>query len=99
MTGSIENPAISKSEISANIPNLHEDEIDKSPKIDIKLPLILIAEDNKDLTYYVTSILKDNYIVISATNGTEAFELAQKHLPDLIISDFIIPEKNGCQLC
>lgn len=60
---------------------------------------ILVAEDNTDLRKFIKSILLGNYNVIEAENGTIALDMARKECPDIIISDILMPEMNGKQLC
>jgi len=60
--------------------------------------VILIAEDNRDLNDYLKNCLI-NYFVIQAYNGKEAWQLVQEHLPDLILSDNMMPEMTGVELC
>ncbi len=60
---------------------------------------ILIVEDNKVLRSFIKEILKPNYNVIQAENGREALDKAIEHLPDLIVSDVIMPEMVGTELC
>jgi len=60
---------------------------------------ILVAEDNAVLRSFIKEILKPNYNIIQAENGKEALEKALKHLPDLIISDVIMPKMVGTELC
>ena len=60
-------------------------------------PLILIVEDNRDITLYLKSLLVDNYNIITAWNGEEGLILAEKNIPDLIITDLMMPVKDGCQ--
>ncbi|MGK7393727.1 MAG: hybrid sensor histidine kinase/response regulator transcription factor [Candidatus Cyclobacteriaceae bacterium M3_2C_046] len=60
---------------------------------------LLIVEDNKDLLYFMVSSLSDQYNILLAQNGKEAYELARKKLPDLIISDVMMPVMNGFELC
>ena len=67
--------------------------------IDKDKPIILIAEDNEDLRVYIREIFEANFQIIEAENGKIALELAQKNLPDLIISDWIMPLMTGIELC
>ena len=66
---------------------------------DNKAPLILITEDNKELNSFITHTLAEDYLVLTAYNGREALEMAEKELPDLIISDIMMPEMDGYTLC
>lgn len=60
---------------------------------------ILIVEDNMDVRYYIKSCLARQYTIYEAGNGQEAFDIAVKQLPDLIVSDIMMPVINGIQLC
>lgn len=61
--------------------------------------IVLVVEDNKDVRQYIKTLLSDNYTVIIARNGQEGLEMAEKHIPDLVITDLMMPEKDGAQLC
>ena len=63
------------------------------------LPRILIIEDNPDVVYYIQSLLVENYQVMVAENGTIGIQKALEHTPDLIISDVMMPEKDGFEIC
>ncbi|WP_298338694.1 two-component regulator propeller domain-containing protein [uncultured Algibacter sp.] len=67
--------------------------------IEKKKYTILIVEDNIVLRSFIKEILKTNYNIIQAENGRVALEKAIEHLPDLIISDVIMPEMVGTELC
>ncbi len=60
---------------------------------------LLIVEDDKDVLKYTMSIFNDDYKVMKARNGKEGFEMALKNLPDLIISDVMMPVQNGIDFC
>lgn len=62
-------------------------------------PLILIVEDNYDLRNFLLHTLKTDYRVMGAENGKEAFDLARKYTPDLVISDIMMPVMDGLELC
>ncbi|MDM1295528.1 response regulator [Sphingobacterium sp. N143] len=60
---------------------------------------ILIVEDNRELLEAIVSLFQDTYTVITAVNGEEALSKAQVYIPDLIISDLMMPYMDGAQLC
>src|SRR5690606_8155871 len=62
-------------------------------------PSILIVEDNEELRDYLTLELKYKFHLLQARNGREGFEMACESSPDLIISDILMPERNGIELC
>lgn len=66
--------------------------------VDNELPILLIVEDNNDLRNLLKQTFEDSYNVISAPNGSIGVELALEHIPDLIISDIMMPEKDGITL-
>ena len=62
-------------------------------------PILLIVDDNYDIRTYVSSIFKNNYTILKAKNGQEGIDLAIEHIPDIIVSDVMMPVKNGIELC
>ncbi len=62
-------------------------------------PVLMLVEDNEDFRFYLKDNLKIHYDVVEAKHGKEALKLAQLHLPDLIVSDVMMPEMNGIELC
>lgn len=62
-------------------------------------PQILIVEDNYELRLFLRDLFAPSYQVICAKDGEEGKELAFKHLPDLIISDVMMPKIRGNELC
>lgn len=75
-----------------------EEIIPKVIEID-KVHTVLIVEDNTELRNYLKEELKKTYKVIVAENGKKGFELAKQKLPDLILTDVIMPVMNGLELC
>tara|TARA_R110002126_G_scaffold30602_1_gene99806 strand:+ start:68994 stop:73262 length:4269 start_codon:yes stop_codon:yes gene_type:complete len=64
-----------------------------------KKQTLLLVEDNAELSYFVERELAKDYNVLVAENGLIGLELAKKHLPDLIISDLMMPEMDGIEMC
>jgi len=60
---------------------------------------VLVAEDNEELLEYLAEHLRDQYHVITAANGARALALARERVPDLIVSDVMMPELDGQSLC
>jgi DNA-binding response OmpR family regulator/anti-sigma regulatory factor (Ser/Thr protein kinase) len=60
---------------------------------------IVIAEDNRDLRDFLVNSLSDNYTVFSVENGLEALSVIEKENIYLIISDIMMPEMDGLELC
>jgi DNA-binding response OmpR family regulator len=80
------------------------DQIIESPKVDFNIAgkdisKVLVIEDNQDMRLYICSNLSRNFNVLEAENGKEGFEMTRKEEPDLIISDIMMPEMNGLELC
>lgn len=63
-----------------------------------KQATILVVEDNRDLNNYICSCLADRYNVVGVTNGEDALTKAVNLLPNLIITDLMMPKMNGIEL-
>lgn len=63
-----------------------------------ELPSLLIVEDNEELRSFLRMIFEKNFRIIEAENGLVGLEKAIKHLPDIIISDIMMPVKDGITL-
>jgi DNA-binding response OmpR family regulator len=59
---------------------------------------VLIVEDHPDLRKYITSQLLADYLVLEAETGAKGWQLAEENLPDLVISDLMMPGMNGMEL-
>lgn len=85
---------------SNNQSNNPKKEKERSRKTDFTdLPSLLIIEDNDDVVTYLTSILEGDYVISIATDGQKGINKAMETIPDLIISDVMMPEKDGYQVC
>jgi signal transduction histidine kinase/ligand-binding sensor domain-containing protein/DNA-binding response OmpR family regulator len=64
-----------------------------------KKPVLLLVEDNEDFRFYLKDNLKADYRIVEAKNGNEGWTMALETLPDLIVSDIMMAEMNGIELC
>ena len=79
--------------------NYNAPEVKNDKTIDNQEALILIAEDNPDLLEFLVESLSNHFRVVKSKNGKEALNLIISLHPDLIISDIIMPEMDGIELC
>ena len=59
---------------------------------------ILVVEDNKELRFFLRKLFAQNFNVVEAADGAEGFAQAQKYIPDLIISDVMMPGTDGIEM-
>ncbi len=60
--------------------------------------LVLLIEDNEDVRDFIYSVIQKDFDVITARDGKEGIELALDKIPDMIVSDVMMPEKNGIEV-
>lgn len=73
--------------------------VNETESIENSTEKLLLVEDNEDFRSYLRDNLKSSYHILEARNGKEGLQLALKYLPDLIVSDIIMPEMDGIELC
>ncbi|MEL6810554.1 MAG: two-component regulator propeller domain-containing protein [Bacteroidota bacterium] len=76
----------------ASVDSIFDTEADDTPQI-------LVVEDNLEIRAYVASLFSENYVVAQAKDGLEGIKMAIEKVPDLIISDIMMPKKDGIELC
>ena len=104
----ISKTAIDSDEISANI---YVEEIETLLKTDKKevlkissvkekniLPTVLVVDDNADMREHISSILSNNFNVITANNGMDALHKMKETIPALVLSDIMMPVMDGIGL-
>jgi signal transduction histidine kinase/ligand-binding sensor domain-containing protein/DNA-binding response OmpR family regulator len=64
-----------------------------------ELPLALIVEDNEDVAHYLQSCLFTQYQCLYAPDGEQGIEMAMEYVPDVVISDVMMPKRDGYELC
>lgn len=62
-------------------------------------PVVLVVDDHKEMRWYLNEILQSRFRVVEAKGAVEGVKLAQKLIPELIISDVMMPEMNGYEFC
>jgi signal transduction histidine kinase/ligand-binding sensor domain-containing protein/DNA-binding response OmpR family regulator len=63
------------------------------------LPLLLVVDDNADIRDYIRMNFAGKYNILTAANGLEGYETATGSVPDVIVSDIMMPEISGIELC
>jgi len=76
---------------------VEEEELEKG--YDSSKPSVLVIDDNADIRSYVRGLLHTDYTVIEAADGSEGIRKAMKYVPDLIISDVMMPGIDGIECC
>ena len=79
--------------------NLASPELNVNIQPDEDAPTVLIVDDNADIRTYLHSILQGQYRLLEAEDGKCGLELAREHVPDLIVSDVMMPVMNGLEFC
>ena len=62
------------------------------------VPVLLLAEDDPDTAAFTIAVLKESFHVLHARNGLQAMDLIRENLPDIVLSDIMMPEKDGIEL-
>jgi DNA-binding response OmpR family regulator len=61
--------------------------------------IIVIDDDKTTITMLTMILTKENYLVMSALDGEEGLEMIKSELPDLVVSDVLIPKIDGIDIC
>lgn len=76
-----------------------EDKIEPFIVLDRDKPTLLLVEDNPDMRHYIRNMIKEKYNIAEANNGELGYKMAQKIIPDFIISDLMMPICDGTEFC
>ena len=66
---------------------------------DADSPIVLVIDDNADIRAYIKSLLEKDYRVLLAADGASGIRLAMKYVPDVIVSDVMMPGMDGVECC
>ena len=102
VTVSVDSPLFSfiGASVSSALNNAQVAEEEEPEKdYDSSKPSVLIIDDNADIRSYVYSLLHTDYTVIEAADGSDGIRKAMKYVPDLIISDVMMPGIDGIECC
>lgn len=86
-------------EPSATFPALQPPQLPDLIPEPVDAPLVLLIEDNDDVRTFIRSSLDENYRIIEAANGETGLKLAQQQVPDLVVTDLMMPRMDGYQVC
>lgn len=89
--------AVAVAELPELVVAQHHEEI--TTPLDEGKPVLLLVEDNEDFRFYLKDNFQIHYRILEARNGRQGFALATSQMPDLIVSDIMMPEMNGIELC
>ncbi len=83
--------------------NLSKDNLRKTPEIKTyapaEKPVVVVLEDHYDLRTFIVKSLESQYEVHSAVNGVKGLEMISELVPDLVVSDIVMPEMDGLTVC
>jgi len=95
----LENEFISQADDSSVVVESHNHELTLASIDKLDKPTLLIVEDNPGVRNYINDILKQHYKIFEACNGEDGLTKSLEQIPDLIISDIMMPKMDGFQLC
>ncbi|MDR0748760.1 MAG: response regulator [Tannerellaceae bacterium] len=98
LAGNTYSDSLHREETPAMPPERMTDENITGKNDDLR-PVILVIEDNDDIRNYIVDSLSIQYRILPAVNGKEGLETAQKHIPNIIVSDVMMPGIDGIELC
>ncbi len=78
---------------------LPEENTDAEEQAEDSRPLVLVVEDNPDIREYIRQSLSDDFDILTAEDGSEGWTSAQERIPNIIVSDIMMPVMDGIQLC
>ncbi|WP_459489130.1 two-component regulator propeller domain-containing protein [Aquirufa sp. ROCK-SH2] len=71
----------------------------KSSEVNIEKQIVLIVDDHEEMRQFIADIFTDKFQILQAERGEEALEMAMTYLPDVVITDWMMPGMSGVNLC
>jgi len=80
--------------------DINDDIIDENfSKSRSKLPILLVVDDNPDIRLFIKQALSSSYAIYQAENGKQAFDMTRRLMPNIILTDIVMPVMDGIELC
>lgn len=79
--------------------NSHDSQQDDPLEEERERPLLLVVEDNSDVRRFLVGELESEYEVLTAIHGKEGLQISEEQMPDLIVTDVMMPEMDGLEMC
>jgi signal transduction histidine kinase/ligand-binding sensor domain-containing protein/DNA-binding response OmpR family regulator len=92
----------------ATLADIPEPEVEQNAEIELEMltekpgrerPVLLLVEDNEEFRSYLKEVLQPDYRILEAPNGKLGLDITLDSIPDLIVSDMMMPEMDGIELC
>jgi signal transduction histidine kinase len=81
------------------VPEVFEEDLEPVPFVAGRRPRVLLAEDNPEVREFIRKLLEPKFEVTAKPDGAEAWQAIQEDSPDLVVSDVMMPEMSGTELC
>ena len=85
-------------DVSEDLNVMSDDSTSVKEETDDIRPLLLIVEDNSDIRQYVKESLEEDYRILEGCDGQEGLSMAFSHIPDIIVSDIMMPQMDGIEM-
>lgn len=97
--GNIDTTASGQLSAGESEPEVNTEQVEATTTLDDDKPVLLVVDDNADIRKLLVAILQEKYNVTLAANGKEGYERAKEIVPDLIVSDVMMPVMDGLEMC
>ena len=97
--GNIDTTASGQQSAGESETEVNTEKVEATTTLDDDKPVLLVVDDNADIRKLLVAILQEKYNVTLAANGKEGYERAKEIVPDLIVSDVMMPVMDGLEMC